>query len=78
MGRTDCQHCHPHHDGHQHHHQYAHQDAHQDPHQDDHQHCHHHQVSICAGANVYEPWAALLVGAGAGGVYAGVHSLMIR
>jgi len=35
-------------------------------------------VSICAGANVYEPWAALLVGAGAGGVYAGVHSLMIR
>ena len=36
------------------------------------------QVSICAGANIYEPWAALLVGSGAGCVYAGVHSLMIR
>ena len=36
------------------------------------------KVSICGGANHYEPWAALLVGAGAGCVYAGVHSLMIR
>ena len=36
------------------------------------------KVSLCAGANLYLPWAALLVGAGAGFVYAGVHSLMIR
>ena len=36
------------------------------------------QVSMCAGCNVYEPWAALVVGGGAGVTYFWIHTLMLR
>ena len=36
------------------------------------------QVAQCAGCNVYEPWAAMVVGAGAAFVYLCIHTLMIR
>ena len=35
-------------------------------------------VSVCAGCNLYQPWAALVVGAGAGVWYVAVHLLMVR
>jgi len=35
-------------------------------------------VALCAGCNVYEPWAALLVGAGGGIGFIAVHHAMIR
>jgi len=35
-------------------------------------------VAMCAGCNVYEPWAALLVGTGAGLCYLIVHCLMLK
>ena len=36
------------------------------------------QVAQCAGCNVYEPWAAMVIGAGAAFVYLCIHTLMIR
>ena len=36
------------------------------------------QVSLCAGCNVYEPWAALVVGAGGGFCFLCVHTLMLK
>ena len=36
------------------------------------------QVSLCAGCNVYEPWAALVVGAGGGFCFLAVHTLMLK
>merc|ERR1719499_2857575 len=35
-------------------------------------------VSLCAGCNVYEPWAALVVGAGGGFCFLAVHTLMLK
>jgi Amt family ammonium transporter len=35
-------------------------------------------VAQCAGCNVYEPWAAMVIGAGAAFVYLCIHTLMIR
>jgi len=35
-------------------------------------------VSMCAGCNVYEPWAALLIGLMAGPVFFGTHNLMLK
>jgi len=35
-------------------------------------------VSLCAGCNVYEPWAALIVGSGAGFCFMGVHYAMLH
>jgi len=35
-------------------------------------------VSLCAGCNVYEPWAALVVGAGGGFCFLCVHTLMLK
>ena len=34
-------------------------------------------VAQCAGCNLYEPWAALLVGLMAGLVFIGLHDLML-
>ena len=36
------------------------------------------QVALCGGCNVYEPWAALVVGAGAGFAFLSVHTLMLK
>ena len=35
-------------------------------------------VSQCAGCNLYEPWAALVVGSMAGGVFIFVHNLVLN
>jgi len=35
-------------------------------------------VSQCAGCNVYEPWAALVVGAGAAFCFLCIHTIMLR
>jgi len=35
-------------------------------------------VALCAGCNVYEPWAALIVGAGGGLGFYAVHHLMLK
>merc|ERR1719336_3136216 len=35
-------------------------------------------VAQCAGCNDYEPWAAMVIGAGAAFVYLCIHTLMIR
>jgi len=35
-------------------------------------------VSMCAGCNVYEPWAALLIGGFAGFFFLAVHTLMLK
>lgn len=35
-------------------------------------------VALCGGCNVYEPWAALVVGAGAGFAFLSVHTLMLK
>ena len=35
-------------------------------------------MAQCAGCNVYEPWAAMVIGAGAAFVYLCIHTLMIR
>ena len=35
-------------------------------------------VSMCAGCNVYEPWAAIIVGVGAGFAFIGVHFAMLK
>ena len=35
-------------------------------------------VSICAGANVYEPWAALVIGTMAGIIFLAVRQLMFK
>ena len=36
------------------------------------------KVALCGGCNVYEPWAALVVGAGAGFAFLSVHTLMLK
>lgn len=35
-------------------------------------------VALCGGCNLYEPWAAMLVGAGAGVMFMTVHTLMLK
>ena len=35
-------------------------------------------VSICGGANVYEPWAALVIGTMAGIIFLAVRQLMFK
>ena len=35
-------------------------------------------VSQCAGCNVYEPWAGLVIGMMAGCVYFGVSKMMVK
>ena len=35
-------------------------------------------VSMCGGCNLYEPWAAVLVGFAAGHCYMAVHLIMLR
>ena len=34
-------------------------------------------VALCAGCNLYEPWAALVVGAGGGLGFIAIHHLML-
>ena len=35
-------------------------------------------VSMCAGCNVFQPWAALIVGALGGAAFIAVHELMLK
>ena len=35
-------------------------------------------VAQCAGCNLYEPWAAILIGIMAGPVFMGIHDLMLK
>ena len=35
-------------------------------------------VAQCAGCNLYEPWAAILIGVMAGPVFIGIHDLMLK
>jgi ammonia channel protein AmtB len=35
-------------------------------------------VSMCGGCNLYEPWAAVVVGLIAGSAYMAVHLTMLR
>ena len=35
-------------------------------------------VSMCAGCNLYEPWAAIIVGALGGALHLAIHHIMLK